>query len=694
MVTQLPKTADKHRTAVVYTIITISVFVILVSLIYSNTFKSPFLFDDRAHIPDNPHIQITELNLKNLIAAAFKSPSPNRPVANISFALNYYFHKLNVIGYHCTNICIHILAGIFLYLLIKSTLSLESLSKKYRNPAQIAFFAALLWLVHPIQTQSVTYIVQRMNSMAGMFYILSLLLYVKGRLAVQMRKTSWLWFSGCVPAALLSFGCKEITATLPVFIILYEWYFFQDLNRSWLKRYLPRIIGVFIILGLLGWWYLGAHPLDKILSGYARWDFTPTERLLTQSRVLIYYISLLLYPNPARLNVDHDFTVSHSLINPPTTLLCIMAVIGLIGLAFYLAKKDRILSFSILWFFGTLVIESSVLGLQLVFEHRLYLPSMFVSLAFVLLVWRLIKQNWARAGVFCIIIPLFCVWTYQRNSVWTDPVTLWLDSAHKSPQKIRPYYNAGCVLQKSGINDEAIKYYNKALLLNPNHASAHINLGVILANENRIDEAIAHYTKALQIDPKSDKAYFDTGIAFYKQDKFDKALSYYRQALRINPGFTQAYQNIAIIFYQQNEIGKAMGHWAEALRVKADLPEILNNMAWIMATNEESKYRNPDKSMDMARRACEITDYQNPQLLDTLAAAYASAGKFQQAIETAEKAVGVALAADNKEMAKQIQSRLTLYQNQKPYRESAAARAKIFEQIKLEPSPEQVLQED
>ena len=219
-------------------------FTLLGAGIYSNTLKVPFIFDD-VHIYENPHIRITTLSdigKAGFNSSSFKTSSL-RPVAYISFALNYYFHQYNLVGYHVVNIIIHILTGIFLYFFIKTTLiisipqSANRSNSESLDPSFIAFGAALVWLVHPVHTQSVTYIIQRMNSMAAMLYILSFFLYIKGRLAKNGNK-SWLWFAGSAVAWLLSLCCKQISATLPFFIFLYEWYFFQDLSRDWFNRHL------------------------------------------------------------------------------------------------------------------------------------------------------------------------------------------------------------------------------------------------------------------------------------------------------------------------------------------------------------------------------------------------------------------------------------------------------------------------
>ncbi|MCP4693868.1 MAG: hypothetical protein GY859_37885, partial [Desulfobacterales bacterium] len=207
-----------------------------------------------------------------------------------------------------------------------------------------AFFTALIWLVHPIQTQSVSYIVQRMNSMAAMFYLLSILLYAKGRTAQTRGGAApgrgvmhpGVFFAGAFCAWMLAMGSKEIAASLPFVVLLYEWFFFQDLDPRRLKRGLPLLVGALALLLFALVMYMGAHPFEKIASGYALREFTLDQRVLTEFRVVIFYISLLIFPHPSRLNLDHDFPLSYSLFDPASTALAIGAVLGLIGLAVHL----------------------------------------------------------------------------------------------------------------------------------------------------------------------------------------------------------------------------------------------------------------------------------------------------------------------------------------------------------------------
>ena len=555
---------------------------VLVFFIYSNILEGPFTFDDTPNIENNPNIRLTEFTLGGITRAGLESIASNRPVANISFALNYYFHQYNVMGYHLVNILIHITAGILIYLFTKTTLNTPVLRSMYATDRWIPLFTALLWLVHPIQTQSVSYIVQRMNSMAAMFYILSLLLYAKARLAGGKKKR-WVLFAGCAFTAMLALGSKETAATLPFFIFLYEWYFFQDLSRAWLKRHFLGFATILILLALLAFMYLGAHPLESILYGYQGRDFTWTQRMLTEFRVVIFYISLLIFPHPSRLNLDHDFPLSHSLFEPTTTLLSMVAIAGLIGLAFYVAKKQRLLSFCILWFLGNLVIESSVIGLEIIFEHRTYLPSMLVILMAVTLAYRYAKPKWLGIAVLCVLVTVCCVWTYERNSVWSDEVALWKDCVEKSPNKARPHNNLGLVLAEQGDLEEAMGYYSKALNIKPDDVEVLNNLGLALAGQGRLEEAISHYSKALKIKPDFVGPIYNLGLALAEQGSLEEAISHFSRAVKIKPDFAEAYNNLGVALDEQGKFEEAISYYSKALKINPDNIEVLNNLGTVLA---------------------------------------------------------------------------------------------------------------
>ncbi|MDX1775444.1 MAG: hypothetical protein R3297_02575, partial [Desulfobulbales bacterium] len=360
-------------------------------VLYANTFDSPFALDDYHNIIANRPIRITEISLETLSEIVQNSLLERRPVANISLALNYYFHQYDVTGYHLVNIAIHVLNGILLYFFIHFTLNFAPGSLSPQNKGLIAFSAALMWLVHPLQTQSVTYIIQRMNSLAAMFYLLSFMFYIWARIS-KHKLVIFTMACGALAAGILAIGSKENAVMLPVFILLYEWYFFQDLRFD-LKKHHYLILGILILFLLAAvFFYLGTNPLN-VVAGYGGRDFNLQERLLTQLRVVVSYVTMVLYPLPSRLTLEHDFPLSYSLVNPLTTLFSLFALTGITAAALLLSKRERILSFCLLWFLGNLLIESSIIPLEIIFEHRTYLPAMMLVFLFVFIAFRLIGNN-------------------------------------------------------------------------------------------------------------------------------------------------------------------------------------------------------------------------------------------------------------------------------------------------------------
>ena len=581
-------------------------FIIAGFSLYSKTLNSPFVFDDIDNITENRTIRLTELTPKNILNSA-TGLSSNRPVSMLTFALNYYFGRYDPEGYHFVNIVIHVLNAILLFFFLTLTFKIsrqQNISDSGSNLSTgqwISFFVALIWLVHPIQTQSVTYVVQRMNSIGATFFILALLCYVMGRMnqlrvkqesgsqdTRKQEKThssrTYLWFAASIVSGLLALGSKESTATLPFFVFLYEWYFFQDLSPKWFKSSLKYIIAVAIIFGAVAFLYLGTDPLEKLstLRDFSKGEFTLAERALTQTRVVVYYLSLIFFPHPSRLNLDYDFPLSHSLFNPITTLFSLILIIGLIALAIYLAKRERLISFCILWFFGNLLIESSIIPLAIIFEHRNYLPSMMVCLVPILLAERFVKMDQLKIGLACVVIVVFSIWTYQRNQVWKNEFSLWSDVIKKSPNKARPYYNMGLAFADQSMTDEAIENFSTAIQLDPEYAYAHNNLAVALANQGKIDQAISHFQEAVRIKTDYAKAHNNWGAVLEKQGKLDEAIDHFRQAANIRPDLIDAQFNLGAALAKQGKIDQAIDHYNMALRLDPNRAEVHNNLAAVL----------------------------------------------------------------------------------------------------------------
>jgi len=579
-------------------LIAVSAVIVVGFLIYSNSFHGPFAFDDFEQIVNNRFIRITDLDSKSLWDAALKSPGRNRPVANISLALNYYLGAYNVFGYHIFNILIHIFNGVLVFF-VALILITQDLRLKPNGPVMhaegsaVVFFtalaAALVFVAHPLQVQSVTYIIQRMNSMAVLFFFCAFLLYIHGRRTSIQRKR-WILFSGSLLSWILALGSKPIAATLPFIIWLYEWYFLQNMDRNWIKRNYQYFLGLAALLVLLILFYLGKHPIDTLFEGYTGMNFTLSERILTEFRVVVFYLSLLFYPHPSRLNLIHDFSISHSLFAPATTLFALLFILALLVLACYQANRRRLFSFCIFWFFIHLVIESTVIGIDLVFEHRLYLPMFGFTLfgACALLALFSNKTTWA------ILISVFIVFTlgtgtYIRNRVWQDNLTLWSDVIAKNPRSYKAHFNLGSDFIRQGKLDAAIAHFSQALRIKPRYDKAHTNLGIALERQGKIKQAIAHYYAALKINPGSAVAHYNIGVVLNTEGKIKQALFHYLEALRLNPHFVEARNNLFIALDQQGKHAQALHHLTEALKSNPHHVEALNNLA--LAKEKQGRFK-------------------------------------------------------------------------------------------------------
>ncbi|MFC1523486.1 hypothetical protein ACFL6N_01720 [Thermodesulfobacteriota bacterium] len=302
-------TDTPHKKSQIPDIIVYALIVVFTMIAYANTFQSPFLFDDYANIVNNHFIRIRTLAPSSLLRAAQESPMHNRWLSNISFALNYYFHGYNPFGYHLVNILIHAATGCLVYLLLLKTLSLSRFPDTSSHRKELALVASMIWLLHPIQTNVVTYIVQRMTSMATLFYLASLLCYINGRLEKGSRRGK-LYYCCSLLCCLGGFLSKENAAMLPIMILGYEFFILSPNHPLFNNkaRMAGMLIGLCSFLYCIGWLYLGEHPLRAIATYYAPKDFTLGQRLLTEPLVVLHYLNLLAVPWQLRFpNLNRSF---------------------------------------------------------------------------------------------------------------------------------------------------------------------------------------------------------------------------------------------------------------------------------------------------------------------------------------------------------------------------------------------------
>ncbi|MCP4667781.1 MAG: hypothetical protein GY849_15615, partial [Deltaproteobacteria bacterium] len=418
-------TCDHHNRPGGFSIILLlfPLFLALAFSIYSNILSAPFLYDDVVFRYD-PIVHIGSLS--QLLDILFDW-DVSRRVGFITFAFNFYVDGLNPFGYHLFNIIIHALTALVLFFVTLKTLTLPSISGRWKARApRIALLGSLIWLVHPVQIMAVSYTVQRFASLAALFFLLSILCYILGRL--RQRKSRLTFFALSFLCGLAALGSKENAAMLPFVILLYEFFFFMNLSFKENRR---KVLAAAIVVGLLALLLtiliVGPDVATMIEKGMAKKGMTLFERVMTQFRVVVLYLTLLIFPHPSRLNVDYDFALSRGLFNPPSTFLSLLLLTGLLAFALFRAKKNPLFSFSLLWFFANLAIESSVFPLDMVYEHRLYLPSMGPIMLFAGCIAAFEHPLLKKAGILMgiLIALLFSYWTYERNRIWQDPVTLW-----------------------------------------------------------------------------------------------------------------------------------------------------------------------------------------------------------------------------------------------------------------------------
>lgn len=518
-----------------------ALLLILVFLIYGNTFHASWHLDDYSSILYNKRLHINDLKPKSLAGIVFvqdgQGESLPRPVSHLTLAANWYFGKANVFGYHVVNVLIHFLTACFLFLTVYHILGLPNLRDRYRGKEYfIALLASTLWAINPIQTQAVTYIVQRMASLSTMFYVLSIFFYIKGRTAHAISKKSTL-FLCCLLSFFLALASKEIAATLPISLILIEICFFQDLGRPGIRKAFAWtfLSGILLLVGI------GTIYMDGTLSflqAYEDRPFTFFQRLMTEPRVLLLYITQIFYPVPTRLSIEHDISISTSLFSPLTTLPCMVMVLLLIGIGLLQVRKRPILGFGILFFFLNHVIESSVLGLELIFEHRNYLPSLFLFFPVATgVIWILDYYSEKKSSMYYVLISFITLMliglgtgTYIRNMAWATEKTLWEDAMAKAPKSARPPHNlAWGYYEVSGQYNKALELYKQSYLLDW-HGYSH----------------------------RADALYGMAGI-YFKKGKYDKAVELYKTAIRIAPGDEMSCRQLAL---SQIKLGK----WVEASR--------------------------------------------------------------------------------------------------------------------------------
>jgi len=602
---------DSHSNS--RTWIAFALLFLLILPIYSNTFHASWHFDDKPNIINNYYLHLKDLQPESLTRTLYSNPrnpwniseKMYRPVACLTFALNWYFGKDNVTGYHAVNIIIHILSAFFLYLTILNLFSSPNLKDKYDgNEHFIALLAAVLWAVNPIQTQAVTYIVQRMAILATTFYILGIYFFIKARLSDSLSNRIF-FIAGCILSFLLAIGSKENAAMLPLALILVEIIFFQDLDTQKTRHlflWVSAATGLLVVLiGIF--FFMKGEPLF-FLKGYANRPFSFTERLMTEPRIVIYYISQIFYPVPDRLSIEHDVIVSPSLFEPLSTLPAILIIFLLVGTGFHFIRKRPIIAFAILFFFLNHIIESTVLPLELMFEHRNYLPSLFLFFPVSIGIKKLIDYYRVKKLSMYIILVSFVtilltglgIGTYIRNMAWATERSLWEDAMRKAPGSARPLTNLAWQISqgsdlRTGKYELALKLYEKSLPLQKSkkliHPTILNSMAGIYFQKGNSQKAADLLKKALDIDSNYTKSRYDLIQIMITRGKLDEA-SEHANILVSKRNAHEGHLNIkGFILLKQKKSNEAIKYFQKSLRLAPNFKTTLMYMGAALSLSGE-----------------------------------------------------------------------------------------------------------
>ncbi len=559
----------------------LALMAVLVAIIYWPGLNGEWFLDDFGNIHENANVHAHSLSwdeLKNAVHGRdIGHQRIDRPVAYLTLAANYALGGTDPYGYHIVNIAIHLLTAIVLYLLVRTTLNLPKLSGRFGTSAHaIALLSALLWAVHPIQVTAVTYVIQRMAAMAALFSLSALLCFVRGSIAMAFTRKA-VWYFPALLLGLLAFWSKQNAVMLPVSIALYAWVFLspESDDRARKRRWLWMAAAVVLVVIVAG----ANINIDTLLDGYKERPFTLAERVLTQFRVFWFYLWLLVYPISSQYTLLHDFPLSTGVMAPWTTGPAIIMLLIVAMIAVRSRHKYPLLSFGMLFFLVNHAVESTILPLELVFEHRNYLPSVFLLVSAasgILSVVDHFKDSpiVQKMAIACVVLVIIAAGhtTYLRNTLFTSRIALWGQNVSASPELHRPRHNLGRALfdagdvvgaevemkkalaGKSGARkaQKLVTYYNLGLLYRAigdvdaaarafgtvvanagRHEGAWYQLAYIALDENLPEKARELANRAASVGEKGYQYHVVMGLAAMENGDVETARQHSRMAINM-----------------------------------------------------------------------------------------------------------------------------------------------------------------
>ncbi len=531
---------------------------------YSGTFAVPLVFDDHPSIALNGSLR----HLGTAFSPPVNTTVGGRPILNLSLAANYAFGGLAVGGYHAVNLAIHILAGLTLLGIVRRTLA----ARGQRSATLIAFSAALLWTLHPLQTESVTYIIQRAESLMGLFYLLTLYFFIRGAEAATPGRSPW--FALSVAACFLGMATKEVMASAPLVILLYDRTFVAGSFAEAWRRRRPVYAGLassWLVLAILVVSEHGRGGTAGAASGVSPWSYA-----LTQFPAIVHYLRLCVLPYPQVFDYGRALEIRAIRVVP-----CALVVACLLWATARGLVRGTAGGFLGAFFFGVLAPSSSVVPVatETMAEHRMYLSLAPVIVLAVVAIYRWLGR--AALPVCLVLAASLAFATWQRNTTYHSEESLWRDTLERLPDNERAHNNLGYELSRQpGRLSEAVTQYEAAVRLKPGYAEAHSNLGNALDSLGLTREAIAEYEDAVRLEPALAEAHCNLGRVLQTvPGRLDDAIGQYEEALRLRPDYAEAHFGMGSALERvPGRLSEAVTQFGEALRLKPDYAQAHNNL--------------------------------------------------------------------------------------------------------------------
>jgi protein O-mannosyl-transferase len=599
------KSIPVKKRRIIFRLLPLTLFLLIVAgfVAYSNTFQVPFQWDDIPQIVTNKRVHDTAVFSK---AATWMNINL-RPLSLFTLSLNWAAGGKQVAGYHLLNLLLHILTAFLVFLLARHSIGLlrndKRLEQRYGEP--LAVLVALVFLLHPLQTMAVTYIIQRMTVLAALFYISSLLLYAMGREAWLIRRKKGravLLLALAVLSGLLAVFSKQNAITFPAAFLLYELFFIRNRDGFVCRKYI--IAGFSLIaFAILAVVVAGKLPAETD-------KFTRLEYFSAQLGILYKYLLLVLFP--FRQNADYFIRIEPPLFGA-AQFAGMLLLAALLALGVFMFRRNSLVSFGIFWFLLSMSVESGIIPIRdIMMEHRMYLPIFGLLMIVAGLVMRYIPYR-SRSRVYTIaamLIVLLAAGTYSRNKVWQSDLALWQDSLDKNPENPRAMNNLGLAikvnaarapgpLQREQELRRAIGYFNKSMKGDTIFVQAYLNRGLSYFE-------LGQYEKALEDvrivgEKKPDKRYlydYIQGVSYAKQGFIKAAGVSFDKAARMNDDFAPLFMWRGLVTAEMEQYEKALENFLISLKLEPEQP-----LLYVNVSNMYFYLRDFDEALRWIRKA-------------------------------------------------------------------------------------------